>query len=454
MLAMYGRVAESLMENAMARRGALEAQVQQILDRLKVTPEQLFDQHRSVASNAAVAIDQFEPELFRPIKGGTSPLSWLWRINADTLDRKLRDELDPLNIGYCYMIRRRGAFVRGNSSLFAQLPPRNGDADDGSVSWAFDVPMNICSVSKFITAIATVKLLRDQNVRPKQKIGDYLPQYWAPSPEVRALTFHDLLRHESGLGGGYDGSGDGNFAAAKGAVRENSTGVGTFDYKNANFAILRVMFATLAGILPPGFTIPDVGISLSGLSLGADQLPNDFFWDVVSIQAYANYVNEAIFAPANIASRAFAPEGNAAKGYETEPRAPGVRLEDVAGDAGSSGWHLSIRELTRLANVFRRKGSILTNGQAQRMLVRRYGLDAIDETKAGAVYRKNGRFQNGTKGMDTAIYLMPDDLELAIFVNSLPRLPVAGPLRTAAVRPTHLQAIPRLIAESAELRFF
>ena len=56
--------------------------------------------------------------------------------------------------------------------------------------------------------------------------------------------------------------------------------------------------------------------------------------------------------------------------------------------------------------------------------------------------------------MDTAIYLMPGDLELAIFVNSLPPIPVARPLRTPPVRPTHLEAIPSLIAESAELRLF
>lgn len=436
------------------QRGVPDPKIQQILDRLRVTPEQLFGDYHGPAGEAVMPVDQAEPVLVAPARHGRWPLAWLWRINADTLNAKLRAELDPLKVGYCYMITRRGVFVHGNPWLFAQLPPRGADPDDGSVGWDYDVPMNICSISKFITAIAIVRLLRDKGLTPGERIGGYLPQYWNAPAEVRALTFHDLLRHESGLGTQIADSGPGNFAAAKSEVQKNTAGAGTYLYRNVNFALLRVMFATLADILPPGFTIPKIELSLFNFSVSDDQAATDSFWDVVSLQAYANTVNDTMFAPANIDPRAFAPDDIAAKGYETEPKAPGVRLEDVSGDAGSSGWHLSIRELTRLLDEFLRDGSILPPNEARRLLVKLYGLDGADTTRAGTVYRKNGRFQSGDKGMDTAVFMMPGHLDLAVFVNSLPRASALSAPSGAAPRPTHLANIPRLIAESAELLIF
>lgn len=428
--------------------------VQGVLERLQVQPEELFAHSPGQVRDPAVILDQLTPDLFRPLRGGFTPLSWLWRINAETLDRKLRDELDPLQVGYCYMICRKGALIHGSASLFAQLPQRGQEPDDGNVPWGYDVPMNICSISKFVTAVAVFKLLRERGLTPQTGIGDYLPQYWKASDNVRALTFHDLLRHEAGLGGQYEDSGAGNFAAAKETVQNDTTGSGTFAYRNANYAILRTTFATLSNILPMDFLITKLELSGFGVAVQDDEAATDAFWDLVSLQAYNRFVNDRLFAPANIQARAFEPADSAAKGYEAKPKAPGVRLEDVAADAGSSGWHLTVRELGRLLHAVRRGGSIVSAGNAQRLMVARYGLDAIDETKAGAVYRKNGRFELGSKGMDTAMYCMPGALELAVFVNALPARPIAQPLRGPPVRPTYLAAIPRLIAESAELRLF
>ena len=226
------------------------------------------------------------------------------------------------------MMKRKGKLVYLRSSGWAQLP------DDGSVGWAPHVPMNVASVSKFVTAVATIRLLRSSNISLKTPIADFLPQYWPTGVGVDAITFHDLLRHKSGLGGllnfgGTFSSGPSDFATAKAQIALGNYGTGTHDYKNVNFAVLRVLFATLTGTLDPGFD----GGTLS------PPIPNDTLWNFTSATAYCNYVNDMVFEAASIAPREFKADDIAAKAYGTPPKAPGFRIEDDIADAGSSGWH-------------------------------------------------------------------------------------------------------------------
>ena len=406
-------------------------QLKEVLDTLKVTQRDLVEHERKVTRGAFSSVDDLQPNLVRPSRIRW-PLSWFWDFNLDTLNSGLRNALDPLGIGYCYMLKRDGALVHGRASRWAQLE------NDGEVAWNYHVPMNTCSVSKFITAIATVKLLRSLGVSTKTAIAGYLPDYWNPGTNVGNITFHHLLRHESGLGGslnmgGNFSSGSGNFATAKQQVELGSSGTGTADYKNLNFALLRVLFAVLTGTLETSFRAPP-------------GFEDDNLWDYASTMAYSNYVNDNIFAAASIAPRQFAPDDIAAKAYGNPPTAPGARLPDVVGDAGSSGWHLTIGELTRLLSEFRRGGSMMSPSRAEQLLTNLYGLDGADDTNAGPVYRKNGRYNdNGVNTMDTAIYLLPKGVELAIYVNSGPG---SGPNQA-----TYLAPIPQIIRNSVELIF-
>ena len=182
-----------------------------------------------------------------------------------------------------------------------------------------------------------------------------------------------------------------------------------------------------------------------GFDGGTLSLPisNDTFWDFTSATAYCNYVNDMVFAAADIPPREFKADDIAAKAYGTPPAAPGSRVEDDIANAGPTGWHLSVGELTRLFGEFRRGGSIMLPWRAERLLSNLYGLDdpAI-ATNAGPVYRKGGRTVLGKQTMDSAIYLMPNDVEFAIFVNSGPG--------TTPTAPSYLEPIPDLIQNSIE----
>jgi hypothetical protein len=413
-----------------------EAEIKRIVDRVQLTPERIRDLQNDISHEVVARTDKIEWQFARPSRG-PSIANWLWRINLDKFVQALRNALDPLGVGYCYMIRRNGKLTHLHGSRWAQLSAE----DTGPVAWFVHIPMNIASVSKFVTAIAVVRLLRDLGIPLKTPVAPYLPQYWVRGSGVGAITFHDLLRHESGLGAGIGDSGAGTFAEAKEEIRKGSTGTGagTYNYKNLNFAILRILFATLTGALPPSFEYPNIPFPF------LPDISEDPFWDAVSASAYSNYVNETVFAPASLNPRDFSADSNAALAYATPPVVPGARIVDGAGACGQSGWHLGIGELVRLMNEFR-TGSMMAPWRAQQLLDNMYGLDGPLITRAGKVHYKGGRKIWTTpmtkQGMDSAIYMMPGKVDFAIFVNSWD-----------GTGPGHLGVIPQLIKDSIEFVF-
>jgi hypothetical protein len=370
-----------------------------IFDDLAITPEQFAHIGRDIGREAVSTVDEIEPVLVSPRKFGR-PFSDLWRINLDAFDQDLQAALDGQGVGYCYMIRRKSVILHLRSSGWAQLP------GDGEVGWGFHVPMNIASVSKFVSAVAAVRLLDDVGISLMTPNAGFLPAYWTQGSGTAAITFHDILRHESGLGSLISDSGTGSFAEAKDEISRGSTGTGTYNYKNVNFAILRILFGPLTNTVSPASVPP----SFLGMS-------NDVFWDVASALAYSKFVNDHVFVPASIAPREFDAPENAAKAYVSPPMAPGASIVDGPGASGQSGWHLSIGELVRLLGAFR-AGSMMPRRRGRELLSNMYGLDGPLSTRAGAVYYKGGRKLSNGRGMDSAIYLMPREVDFAVFVNS------------------------------------
>src|SRR5262245_3672847 len=169
----------------------LDPQVRRIFDRLKVTPQHFLDYERGLAHQVFTPVTEVVWTVIDR-RAWLWPFYYLWRIDLDAVDRGLKSALDAKGVGYCYMLRQNGKLVHFASSGWAQLPT------DGDTPWLFHIPMNIASVSKFVTAIALIRLLRDLNIPVTRSIGDYLPQYWSVGAGVGSITFENLLRHEAG----------------------------------------------------------------------------------------------------------------------------------------------------------------------------------------------------------------------------------------------------------------
>ena len=97
-----------------------QAQFAQILDRLRVTPQHFLDLTHGIGREAVSTVDEAQPILIRPSKARW-PLTYLYRINIDKFDQSLRNAMDALGVGYCYMIKRRGNILHLHASGWAQV---------------------------------------------------------------------------------------------------------------------------------------------------------------------------------------------------------------------------------------------------------------------------------------------------------------------------------------------
>jgi CubicO group peptidase (beta-lactamase class C family) len=108
--------------------------------------------------------------------------------------------------------------------------------------------MELASVTKNITAVATMKLLRRNGLTPESFVWPYLPKGWDVT-KFKQVRFRHLLTHTSGINQALAAMAnpptDNSWAAMQVVVENGTTVDSQRAYKNANFALLRVIDAEL-----------------------------------------------------------------------------------------------------------------------------------------------------------------------------------------------------------------
>ncbi len=274
----------------------------------------------------------------------------------------------------------------------------------------------IASVTKTITAVATLQLLEANNLSVIEKISNWLPNEWVKGPGIGQLTFRDLLQHKTGFnqifgnlsdeqkenwGNDWDGL---EWIVANGAIPGDS-----YSYKNANFALLRVIIPKLwkaSGAPDADFT---------GITSGNNGL------------LYVIYVTNHIFNPSGIdvgasctASQFYQPQ---ARGYDaTNPNEAGVMSETSwAGCGGHAGLRLSARDLARFM-VHLDNGTLLS--PAWRFVMDYYRLGWSNSSNTNDNGRKDKWWHGGAwnkssnRGYRACVMKYPDNVVAALVINS------------------------------------
>ncbi len=329
-------------------------------------------------------------EVIRPkvVLAPTAP-----KVNLDTLSERLHASLSGTTYGYAMQIRKNG------QPAVTRIWKKARGASDGNAAWNLDTRMHIASVSKFITAVAMVKMLDAKGISVDAKIAPYLLASWVKGTNVDKITFRQLLRHTSGFRTDSSAS---DFATMKWwtmiGVGNNN---GTKDYENMNFGLCRILLSTVGG-LPNNLAF------------------NDATYDYVTIETFRKYVQDNVFTPSNVVGVSFAPVPfkTDALAYSSASDSSGWNSGDLASMAGGAAFRLSINELLDFMGTFRRKGTIVSVNRAQEILDQGLGLDVVDDTPAGRIYDKNGRWRNSGNTEQSLAMFLPNEMELAIFVNS------------------------------------
>jgi CubicO group peptidase (beta-lactamase class C family) len=334
------------------------------------------------------------------------PVAAAYHFDVDGFGKALHAALKDSVNGYVMRLKQNGNTIYTLQWNWAKRP------GDGSQGWTPAVRMHIASCSKLITGIAMTRLLNNKNMSYDTPIINWLPKYWVKGPNINKITFRHLMTHTSGFNTGVSDS-DYNFMKSK--VAAGVPGVGGYDYENMNFGLCRILISTVNGNISPSATF----------SMPLIPNWNDIMWDFTTIQAYVKYVQDHVFTPAGVSGPTLDHPAEDALAYNFPTSGSGWNSGNLASMSGGAGWHMSPDDLLAVMNAFRRKGTIMSNAQAQTMLDNGFGIDVRTSTPLGKLYNKNGRWVNGSREEQSLTYFLPQNMELVVLTNS----PVGSPAK-------------------------
>ena len=329
-----------------------------------------------------------------------------YRLNTQQLKLDLQRLLTPCTAGYSMQLRRNGAIVFDQSNGFSKMP---GDAGQIGECWTSSTPMHVASVSKLITAMALMRVLKYHNISVNAPFWPFLPNYWIKGDSIDQLTFRDLLTHKSGLVIPGTAPGPSDFQVMKNSIAHGVYGIP--GYLNINYGLMRILISTIdVPSLFNLFTFFDAN------SLG------DAYWDAMTIAYYSRYVTDNIFSPLGISSSFLHTYPNALA-YPWPVTLPGYNSNDLSTMSGCAAWHLSVNDLLAITDAFRRRGTIIDSIVAQNMLDNGFGVDLIGnlfwmDTKLGRIYTKGGFWGDGKSVEQSDVFFLPKGYELVILSNS------------------------------------
>jgi CubicO group peptidase (beta-lactamase class C family) len=322
------------------------------------------------------------------------------KLNVGAFGTTMHTILKENVTGYMLQVRHNGNLIYNLIWDFAQTPA------DQNKGWTQDTRMHVASVSKFLTAVAMVRTLDSKGISYDAKIIDYLPTYWSKGNNINKITFRQLMTHTSGFD---TDSSSSDYAFMKSKVAAGVASVGSYDYENMNFGLMRILIPIINGNVNKGTTFIN------------DAALNNQVWDAVTLYHYKNYMQAKVFTPAGVQNADFAPiaGGKNALAYKLNDNQKGWNSGNLASVAGGAGWRLSTKELLNVMDTVRRKNTIIPAAKAQYMLDNHFGIDQTSNTAAGKLYNKNGRWGTGDGKTEQCVaYFLPNGMEVAVFVNS------------------------------------
>lgn len=339
-------------------------------------------------------------------EGGGGPAFSLERFAA-----QLRSRLQGNCTGWAFVINQNGqeAAADAGGRAITSTDTDGSNTLIGTQNMTPDTRVNVASVSKTITAVAVLRLLRQIGLGTLDDIWPYLPDEWPLGPNVEQLRFHGLLAHRSGLT-----STNTNFnqtlpdQGLRTAIQTGANPGATYNYLNANFALFRVIIPTLwrqAGLAGANNDNP---------------VASAFFYAVYIIEELFSLMGGAIGANASTSPL----DSQPARYYQNAASSLGVSYPNWALWAGGGGWHLTARELAAFLAHITYNDQVLAPDLRAGMDSLRYGWRPANVTTGqfGAYWGHGGSINwlaNGRTGsVRTAIMKFNIQVEASLVVNS------------------------------------
>ncbi|GAB3718549.1 hypothetical protein GCM10027592_61610 [Spirosoma flavus] len=253
------------------------------------------------------------------------------------------------------------------------------------------VRQELASCSKYITTLATIRMIERADLHYDELIWKYLPSYMNASAGVRKITFRQLLSHHSGLVGGISDLTISLTDMENSVEADNSAMYDQYQYNNMNFALCRVLVPYMYWKKVKKLSDQALQLAEINRSLLDNKLAEEFL----------DLVREDVFKPAGLAAWQFLgatdPSNANPPMYYTNNNSVtgGVSmgsLDDIK-NLGSVGFNLNAWELAQITSaahdnkiVFSSSMTIIRNGYKGRPL----GFNDSRTGKYGEYYYKYG----------------------------------------------------------------
>ncbi|MGI9285926.1 MAG: serine hydrolase domain-containing protein [Pseudomonadales bacterium] len=332
-------------------------------------------------------------------------------VNIVEMRKTMQKDLDGTVNGYALVIKKGNA-TQAWKKGWAIRPVDVA----GGRAMTLGTRSFIASVTKTITAVATLQLLEANNLAITEKISNWLPNDWVKGPGIGQLTFRDLMRHKSGFKQIFDGLSEqeqanwGNDWDGLEWIVENGAIPGsTRKYKNANFALLRVIIPKL------------------WKASGASDADFEFISKGNNGYLYVWYVTNYIFNPSGIdvgasctANTYFQPQAMA---YDANDSSEAGSMSETSWPncGGHVGLRLSARDLVRFL-VHLENGTLLS--PVWRFVMDYYRLGWRKDSNTNSKGRKGKWWHDGVwnkssnRGYRACIMKYPGNVVAALVINS------------------------------------
>lgn len=349
-------------------------------------------------------------------------------FDAVRFGKKLDAALDAATASYAWSITQGGKLVASGQDGYARTPA------DGNILHGPNQRQNIASVSKTITTVVILQLLRRMGKDEDTKIATYLPPGWKAGPNVDKLTFAHLLNHRSAFPVPNNNSeGILGYEAMRAMVLAGTSNAPPFpappaniDYRNVNFALLRVLTSQMyAQLYAQTKQKPEELAIAMQPQLG--KLP-----PIQDFQTYLRQLNNYVYT--GLAQKyVFNPIG--VKGALCEDKTPKATLyydqaQTIKGErsmgnnswtnfCGSGGWYLSSNDLVKFMTYLRNTEVLLPKPWRDKMVAERFGLyRSIGEH--GDYFFHSGVVGSGDKGgIYACLMRFSINVEAAVVINSV-----------------------------------
>jgi CubicO group peptidase (beta-lactamase class C family) len=313
--------------------------------------------------------------------------------------------------GFAYAIVKGGKLSYQGGVGFARTGP------DGSVAMTASHRVNVMSVTKPITAVATHQLLGELDLSVDSPVAPWLPSAFPLGDGFDTVTFRQLLNHTSGMNQLFKSLSDadrdkwGNdWDGLKFVVSNDITPGSASSYKNANYALLRL---AIPALWKATGNHPGIG-QITKTSVG--------IW-------YLAYVQQRIFVPAGVqAVTCTEPKpDSAALLYDAANTAAGGKLVHIeSGPLDGCGGHANLRlsalDLARFM-AYLTHGKLLNTAGTTLMDSARLGWDkSSNSSSAPGVYWHggDGTWKSGgvKREVHTCVMKFPNDIQATLVINS------------------------------------